>query len=165
MYNGFPHLVVLLFLVNPPAYFKISWFMNFFFCKFKKNPVILLVFWNIPFCVFFLFFLFLFSPQFDCFANYRLPLYLFIFIRYFPCLHFQCYSKGPPYPPPAVSFSTLCIWTSTILFYMSGCDFSVPKFGDIFARKIPLCCLRILIISYGPLCCEPSHWALNLMNL
>jgi hypothetical protein len=22
------------------------------------------------------------------------------FIRYFPRLHFQCYPKGPPYPPP-----------------------------------------------------------------
>jgi hypothetical protein len=23
-----------------------------------------------------------------------------IFIRYFPHLHFQCYPKSPPYPPP-----------------------------------------------------------------
>jgi hypothetical protein len=22
------------------------------------------------------------------------------FIRYFPCLHFQCYPKSPPYPSP-----------------------------------------------------------------
>jgi hypothetical protein len=22
------------------------------------------------------------------------------FIKYFPRLHFQCYPKGPPYPPP-----------------------------------------------------------------
>jgi hypothetical protein len=27
-------------------------------------------------------------------------LYLFIFIRYFPRLHFQCYPQSPPYPPP-----------------------------------------------------------------
>jgi hypothetical protein len=27
--------------------------------------------------------------------------FLFFFlIRYFPRLHFQCYPKGPPYPPP-----------------------------------------------------------------
>jgi hypothetical protein len=25
---------------------------------------------------------------------------LFFLIRYFPHLHFQCYPKGPPYPPP-----------------------------------------------------------------
>jgi hypothetical protein len=24
----------------------------------------------------------------------------FFLIRYFPHLHFQCYPKGPPYPPP-----------------------------------------------------------------
>jgi hypothetical protein len=24
----------------------------------------------------------------------------FFLIRNFPCLHFQCYPKGPPYPPP-----------------------------------------------------------------
>jgi hypothetical protein len=27
-------------------------------------------------------------------------IYLFFLIRYFPRLHFQCYPKGPPYPPP-----------------------------------------------------------------
>jgi hypothetical protein len=25
---------------------------------------------------------------------------LFFLIRCFPCLHFQCYPKSPPYPPP-----------------------------------------------------------------
>jgi hypothetical protein len=27
-------------------------------------------------------------------------LFLFFLIRYFPHLHFQCYPKSPPYPPP-----------------------------------------------------------------
>jgi hypothetical protein len=26
--------------------------------------------------------------------------FYYIFIRYFPRLHFQCYPKSPPYPPP-----------------------------------------------------------------
>lgn len=31
----------------------------------------------------------------------NLPAEIFFFlIRYFPRLHFQCYPKGPPYPPP-----------------------------------------------------------------
>jgi hypothetical protein len=29
---------------------------------------------------------------------------LFFFIRYFPRLHFQCYPKGPPYPPPPIPY-------------------------------------------------------------
>jgi hypothetical protein len=29
-----------------------------------------------------------------------LPFSFFFLIRYFPHLHFQCYPKSPPYPPP-----------------------------------------------------------------
>jgi hypothetical protein len=33
------------------------------------------------------------------------------FIRYFPHLHFQCYPKGPPYPPPPIPYPpTLLFW-------------------------------------------------------
>jgi hypothetical protein len=31
---------------------------------------------------------------------YKFFKFYFIFIRYFPRLHFQCYPKSPPYPPP-----------------------------------------------------------------
>jgi hypothetical protein len=32
--------------------------------------------------------------------RYNNVLFLFFLIRYFPRLHFQCYPKSPPYPPP-----------------------------------------------------------------
>ena len=44
-------------------------------------------------------------------------LYLFkkIFIRYFPHLHFQCYPKSLPYPPPTSLPSHFLAWYSPIL--------------------------------------------------
>jgi hypothetical protein len=30
--------------------------------------------------------------------------FFFFLIRYFPRLHFQCYSKSPPYPPPQIPY-------------------------------------------------------------
>jgi hypothetical protein len=42
--------------------------------------------------------------QFLCFflivSSYKWMRALFFLIRYFPHLHFQCYPKSPPYPPP-----------------------------------------------------------------
>jgi hypothetical protein len=41
-----------------------------------------------------------------------------IFIRYFPHLHFQCYPKCPPYPPPPLPYSptpTFWPWSSPVL--------------------------------------------------
>jgi hypothetical protein len=63
------------------------------------------------FCLFvFLFwvFLLLFLVLFICFALFlyglqcqvKVSVVFFFFTRYFPRLHFQCYPKGPPYPPP-----------------------------------------------------------------
>jgi hypothetical protein len=31
--------------------------------------------------------------------SFSFSFFLFFLIRYFPCLHFQCYPKGLPYPP------------------------------------------------------------------
>jgi hypothetical protein len=40
-------------------------------------------------------------PIFDItFKKNSLTSFFYIFIRYFPHLHFQCYPKSPPYPPP-----------------------------------------------------------------
>jgi hypothetical protein len=35
----------------------------------------------------------------SCTIHLGKPAFFFL-IRYFPRLHFQCYPKGPPYPPP-----------------------------------------------------------------
>jgi hypothetical protein len=34
------------------------------------------------------------------FSKHFFFIFLFFFIMYFPQLHFQCYPKSPPYPPP-----------------------------------------------------------------
>jgi hypothetical protein len=42
----------------------------------------------------------------------------YIFIRYFPHLHFQCYPKSPPYPPPPLPYPPTCTlwpWHSPVL--------------------------------------------------
>jgi hypothetical protein len=35
-----------------------------------------------------------------CLVSSIVVVVVVVFIRYFPHLHFQCYPKGPPYPPP-----------------------------------------------------------------
>jgi hypothetical protein len=45
-------------------------------------------------------------------------LFIFFIIRYFPRLHFQCYPKGPPYPPPPIPYPPtppFCPWRSPVL--------------------------------------------------
>jgi hypothetical protein len=47
--------------------------------------------------------------------------YIF-FIRYFPHLHFQCYSKSPPYPPPPLPYPptpTFWPWHSPVLGHIN----------------------------------------------
>jgi hypothetical protein len=46
--------------------------------------------------------------------------FLYIFIRYFPHLHFQCYPKSPPYPPPLPypPTPTFWPWHSPVLRHM-----------------------------------------------
>jgi len=42
----------------------------------------------------------------------------FFFITYFPQLHFQCYPKSPPYPPPPIPYPPIPIfwpWHSPVL--------------------------------------------------
>jgi hypothetical protein len=34
----------------------------------------------------------------------KFKFFFLFFIRYFPRLHFQCYPKGPPYPPPQIPY-------------------------------------------------------------
>jgi hypothetical protein len=42
----------------------------------------------------------------NCLVTYKTKIlyyhfyFIYIFIRYFPHLHFQCYPRSPPYPPP-----------------------------------------------------------------
>jgi hypothetical protein len=50
----------------------------------------------------------------------------FFLIRYFPQLHFQCYPKSPPYPPPLLPYSptpTSWPWHSPVLGHIK---FAIP---------------------------------------
>jgi hypothetical protein len=66
---------------------------------------------------------------------FRLFIYLFIYFRYFPHLHFQCYPKSPPYPPTplpthshflALAFPCTGTWTLGLILsctLLSSCVF------------------------------------------
>jgi hypothetical protein len=43
--------------------------------------------------------------------------FFYIFIRYFPHLHFQCYPKSPPYPPPHSPTHPLPLFGSGVPLY------------------------------------------------
>jgi hypothetical protein len=43
--------------------------------------------------------------------------FCFFLIRYFPHLHFQCYPKGPPYPPPQSPTHPLPLFGPGVLLY------------------------------------------------
>jgi hypothetical protein len=47
----------------------------------------------------------------------RLFIFLILFIRYFPHLHFQCYPKSPPYPPTHPSTHPLPLFGPGIPLY------------------------------------------------
>jgi hypothetical protein len=42
--------------------------------------------------------------------------FLIFFIRYFPRLHFQCYPKSPPYPPPHTHIQTTFLKKWVLMF-------------------------------------------------
>ena len=50
-------------------------------------------------------------------SNHLFFFLIFFLIRYFPCLHFQCYPKGPPYPPPQSSTHPLPLFGPGIPLY------------------------------------------------
>jgi hypothetical protein len=59
--------------------------------------------------VFFVFFLFLTYFLLGIFFIYISFFLIYFFITYFPQLHFQCYLKSPPYPPPPLSYPLIPI--------------------------------------------------------
>jgi hypothetical protein len=52
--------------------------------------------------------------------------FLIFFITYFPQLHFQCYPKSPPYPPPPLSYPPIPI------FFGSG----IPLYWGIYSLQV-----------------------------
>jgi hypothetical protein len=89
------------------------------------------------------------SPFFLSFLN--------IFIRYFPHLHFQCYPKSPPYPPPPLPYPPtppFWPWRSPLLGHIKfaspmGLSFqwwpTRPSFDTYAARDKSS---RLLVSSY-----------------
>jgi hypothetical protein len=54
-------------------------------------------------------------------------LFLIFFITYFPQLHFQCYTKSPPYPPPPLPYPPI-----PIFFFGPG----VPLYWGIYSLRV-----------------------------
>jgi hypothetical protein len=70
----------------------------------------------------------------DPFASYFTFFFSFFLIRYFPHLHFQCYPKGPPYPPPN-PLPTQCPFLA-LVFPCTGAYKVCKSNGPLFAVMI-----------------------------
>ena len=71
----------------------------------------------------------IFSTHTHILVYYHPPVIFSFFIRYFLHLHFQCYPKSPPYPPPPLPYPptpTSWPWRSPVLRHIK------------FARKMGL---------------------------
>jgi hypothetical protein len=98
-----------------------------------------------------LIFFFLLLIVFFFFCVCVCPHFIFFsfFIRYFPCLHFQCYPKSPPYPPPQPPTYPLplfgpgvpwliflvCFWLTVILCCLQEETF--PHFHYVSSPMLP----------------------------
>jgi hypothetical protein len=98
-------------------------------------------------------------------------IYLFILIRYFPHLHFQCYPKGPPYPPPLIPYPPtppFWPWCSPVLGHIKFASPMGPSLQwwptrpsfDTYAAKDKSS--RVLVSSY---CCSTYRVAVPYSSL
>jgi hypothetical protein len=94
---------------------------------------------------------------------------LFFLIRYFPRSHFQCYPKGPPYPPPPIPYlptPPFWPWRSPVLGHIQfACPMGLsfqwwpirPSFVTYAAKDN-----RVLVSSY---CCSTYRVAVPFSSL
>jgi hypothetical protein len=87
----------------------------------KATRVSSTAFRNFIFCLFIFIYLFIYLVYGAIFIYLFIYLFIYIFITYLPQLHFQCYPKSPPYPPPPLPYPPIPIfwpWCSPVLVHI-----------------------------------------------
>ena len=86
------------------------------------QPLIKKMFYKLAYSsIFFFFSFFFFRNSYLCIFLTWESNFLFFSITYFPQLHFQCYPKSPPYPPPLLPYPLI----------------TAQSYGSVHSNEIP----------------------------
>jgi hypothetical protein len=93
--------------------------------------------------------------------------FLFFLIRYFPHLHFQCYPKGPPYPPTPNPLPTHCPFLA-LVFPCTGAYKVCKSNGPLFAVMTNYAIswyisFRYITSTRDMGCTYPGYWLVHIV--